>query len=474
MDKFNELFGLCRSAFNQKRTFERARRLGIGLLTCFGRHTITGLLTATGQQFLDWSAAYRLFNKKRMDTTVLFDVARQSAIGTLPKSDRIIVHMDDTLIHKKGKKIPDAGWRRDPQGPPFRPNFVWAQRFVQISLAIYDQLRCCQSKAIPIDFHHAPPAKRPTRFSKAEEVLEYKEQQPLRRLSYQGSLRIRHLRKKLDEDGHKNKNLCVCVDGSYSNHTVIKGLPSRTTLIGRIRKDTKLYARPGRQTGKGRKKVYGEQMPTPKQILDSNDYAFKKVKAWAAGKVHDFKVKVIQDLKWRSAGERHLVQLIVIHPLGYRLTKTSNILYRDPTYLICTENNMDINEVLQAYLWRWEIEVNFRDEKTLLGCGQAQVRTSEAVAKAPAFSVAMYAFLHLASKLTSNVRDQSILARPKWDPANEKQRLSTMEIVNQLRLQVWAKSIKNNFSGFVDKLRGQQSPRNCVDPLLSAAFYLRK
>jgi hypothetical protein len=28
-----------------------------------------------------------------------------------------------------------------------------------------------------------------------------------------------------------------------------------------------------------------------------------------------------------------------------------------------------------AYLWRWEIEVNFREEKTLIGCGQSQVRT---------------------------------------------------------------------------------------------------
>lgn len=27
-------------------------------------------------------------------------------------------------------------------------------------------------------------------------------------------------------------------------------------------------------------------------------------------------------------------------------------------------------------LWRWGIEVNFRDEKTLLGTGEAQVRTA--------------------------------------------------------------------------------------------------
>jgi hypothetical protein len=30
-------------------------------------------------------------------------------------------------------------------------------------------------------------------------------------------------------------------------------------------------------------------------------------------------------------------------------------------------------------LWRWEVEVNFRDEKTLLGFGQSQVRSDPAV-----------------------------------------------------------------------------------------------
>lgn len=467
------MFDSCRKAFNQKRTLERARRLGLGLLTCFGRHTITGLLTATGQQFIDWSAAYRLFKKDRMDINSLFDVVRQKSISILPGCQRIIAHMDDTIIRKRGKKIPGTAWRRDPLGPPFRVNFIWGQRFIQISLAVAQEQGFCQSRSIPIDFHHSPSIKKPGRLATEEEILEFKKQRPSASLSNQGSIRIRHLRNKLDEDGHQNKNLCLGVDGSYTNHTVLKQLPPNTTLIGRIRKDTKLYAIPEKQPAKGRKKVYGQQMPTPEQIRQSNDYIHTEIKAWAAGKVHTFKVKVIKNLKWRSAGQHHTLQLIVINPLRYRLTKASRILYRDPTYLICTDNNMNLEELLQAYLWRWEIEVNFRDEKTLLGCGQAQVRDPEAIAKAPAFSVAMYAFLHLSSLLANKIRDQSVLPRPKWDPAKDKQRLSTMEIINLFRSQVWTKNIKNNFLGFVKKEHEYKSLRNCVDPLMSASFYVR-
>ncbi|MDR2051685.1 MAG: hypothetical protein LBQ63_07950, partial [Deltaproteobacteria bacterium] len=38
--------------------------------------------------------------------------------------------------------------------------------------------------------------------------------------------------------------------------------------------------------------------------------------------------------------------------------------YRNPAYLLCTDPDLPVERLLQAYLWRWEIELNFRDEKT--------------------------------------------------------------------------------------------------------------
>lgn len=49
--------------------------------------------------------------------------------------------------------------------------------------------------------------------------------------------------------------------------------------------------------------------------------------------------------------------------------------------------------MLQAYVWRWDIEVNFRDKKTFLGAGQAQVRRENSVENVPALAVAAYAML---------------------------------------------------------------------------------
>ena len=67
----------------------------------------------------------------------------------------------------------------------------------------------------------------------------------------------------------------------------------------------------------------------------------------------------------------------------HRLRKGSKLLYRKPAYLICTDPDMPLEEVLQYYIWRWDIEVNHRDEKQIIGVGQAQVRSEKSVSRHP-------------------------------------------------------------------------------------------
>jgi len=461
------------NAFNQDKAWKTGRDLAFGTLSCMGRHTVTGMLTASGQQFMDWSSAYRLFSQHRVDTSMLFDVARSGVLQELGQQQSIVVHMDDTILKKTGRHIPGTAWRRDPLGPHFQTNFIWGQRFLQISMALPDHQGCSQSRAIPIDFHHCPTVKKPCQTAGEQDWKNFKEQQRKLKLSKQGSDRLKQLRDKLDNQGGKEKQLVASVDGSYTNKEVLKNLPERTTLIGRIRKDTKLYAFPKVRPGSGRKLVYGERLPTPEQVRQSDQYPWLEVNAWAAGKEHKFNVKVIKNTRWRSAGERHNLQLVVIKPLGYRLTKSSKMLYREPAYLICTDNELNVDKLLQDYLWRWEIEVNFRDEKTLLGCGQAQVRNPESAERVPAFISAIYAMLHLAAHRSLKISNQTLLPRPKWYVKKEGKRHSTGDLINNLKAQAYAKTIGINFSGFVNEELKTQSRRNKANPITSAMFYMR-
>lgn len=467
------VFDECRQAFSNEASWTLARELAYGGLTCMGRHTVTGMLTSSGQQFMDWSSAYRLFSQKRLDTSKLFDVCRQGVLKEIKEQQMIVTHMDDTILKKTGKKVPGTAWRRDPLGPPFQTNLVWGQRFLQISMALPNVQGCCQSRAVPIDFHHCPTVKRPGKCADEQANKNYLEQQRKLKLSRQGSERLNQLRSSLDKDGYIDKQMVVSVDGSYTNEEVLKTLPDRVTLIGRIRKDTKLYELPDKQANIGRKRVYGKQLPTPEQIRQSDQYPWQQVEAWAAGKVHTFDIKVLQNIRWRSAGEKHILQLVIIRPLGYRLSKSSQILYREPAYLICTDTKMSKEELLQAYLWRWEIEVNFREEKTLLGCGQAQVRNPESCKNVPAFIAAMYGLLHLASFRSLKIPDQKNLPRPKWYQKKPEKRFSTGDIINNLRAELWSKAVDMNFSGFVNNEIKTQSLRIKANPCTSAMFYMR-
>jgi hypothetical protein len=468
---FDSIFSQCKAAFKQSRTWERAFALAQGLLGCIGKSTITGMISATGQQFKDWSAAYRLFHGDRMDTGVLFGVVRkQVADAVLADEKEIYAHMDDTLLRKSGKKVSGVKWMRDPLGPPFQTNLVLGQRFIQISLSLCTRMAPVQATNIPVSLHHCPCTPKPNKNSSQDEFVLYKEQQKKSKLSVIGAEQITLLRKGLDQDGHSDKKLVISVDGSYTNESVLKKLDKNVVLIGRIRKDCKLHQSPDLDdaNGKGRKRVYGQALPTPENIRQSEQYEWKQVKAWAAGKIHTFQIKTIEPVRWRKSGPMDL-RLVIIRPVGYRLTKNSRILYRDPAYLICTSVELPVEKILQAYLWRWGIEVNFRDQKTLLGCGQAQVRKETPCSKVPQFVTAIYSMLLLASSIAKIIE----LPRPKWYPKKKAQRTTTQDLINQFRAINWTDAVNINFSDFVKMENKQRSSKNNPIHYFSNMFYAR-
>lgn len=214
-----------------------------------------------------------------MDISKIFDIVRKKVVSRQPSKDNtpIYAHMDDTLLNKTCKKVAGTSWKRDPLGPSFHTNFIWAQRFIQISLSLPEGPMLCANRSIPVDFFHSPTVKKPKRKDADSVWEEYKEKQKIAKLSVQGAKRIALLRENLDKEGAREGQLLISVDGSYSNETVLKGLPEMTTLIGRIRKDAKLNELPKLNQGAGRNRVYGQQLPSPEEIRQSEEYPRQEV-----------------------------------------------------------------------------------------------------------------------------------------------------------------------------------------------------
>ena len=447
---------------------DRVRRHMLSQLLCIGRHTVTGVLGTAGRLFCDWSADYRMYSCARVEPERLFVPVRRALTEDLPSGDPLVVAIDDTLLHKSGRKTFGVKYLRDPMGPPFFVNFIKAQRFLQISMA--SAATCGMARMIPVDFVHAPVPKKPSRKADEEAWATYRGLKREMALPKVGADRLRVLRRALDEDGQYDRRLWSVVDGGYTNRTFIKHLPERAVMIGRIRADAKLYHLPEpTDYTLGRRRVYGRRAPTPDELRKDDTVPWKRVEVFAAGKKHPFKIKTVSPLRWRAAGKEHDLRLIVIAPLAYRLSKHSSILYRQPAYLICTRPEASIQQVLQAYVWRWDIEVNFRDEKNLLGVGQAQVRNERSVENVPALAVAAYAMLLTSARKAFGVTGMpDVLPSPKWQ-RKKNMRASTQSLIQHLRHEVWAEALR--FSSFFPNNHGKTKPQKVNNTLESALFY---
>lgn len=437
-------------------------------MICLGRHTLTGIICTTGRLQQDWTAEYRLYTRERVKVGEIFRVVLDQVKSMLKPDQPLVVGIDDSILRKRGPKIAGVGWRRDPLGPAFSISWVRAQRILQFS-AVLPYGKEGQARMIPIDFVQAPTASKPRRNASEQEKKQYRQEQKQRNINHVGAHRFQKLAQSLEKD----RLLWAVVDGRFTNRTFLRQRPAQAVVIGRIRSDAKLYKPPEGPPGRGRRRLYGDPMPTPEALRQDPSIPWQPVRVYAAGKVHEFKIKTFSPLRWRAAGGPTDLQLIVIAPLGYRLRRNSRMLYRKPGYLICTQASLPAQQVLQSFVWRWDLEVNFRDEKTLLGVGQAQVRQKSAAESVPALSVAAYAMLLLSSvKAFGPAGSPEDLPAPLWRKKKPPPRASTPQLINQLRWELWSQALAGeNFSGFRASAPRVQNPQPSLWPLHSALFY---
>lgn len=440
-----------------------------------GRHTVTGAICAAGRQFENWNPDYRQFSKTRFNEDVIAGVILDETLEQSANQRPVVAAMDDSILRKRGKKTPGVAWRRDPLGPPFQVNFVRAQRFLQISIALPQSREPGPARMIPFDFLHAPTPQKPRPQADPQQWKSYRQAQKETNISRLGAQRVKRLRGFIDRKPElAPRDLWVTVDGRFTNQKLLRDLPDHTTVIGRVRHDAKLFfpAQDSEQPkAAGRKKSYGRIAPTPEQLRVDPQSPWQTVPVFAAGKLHHFKIKTLGPVLWKAAGPNQPLRLIVIAPLGYRPRKQSRLLYRKPAYLIVTDPELPISDLIQAYVWRWEIEVNFRDEKQIIGVGEAQVRNPNSVRTQPLFATFAYALLLLAGESAYGKRGQT-LPLPKWRKPNSQPRASTQALINQLRAELWGRALGvENFGDFMKEQRHDLKPEKLIPHLPSAVLY---
>lgn len=433
---------------------------------CTQRHTITGLLTTAGLQDRDWTAAYRLYTRSGAEPALL-DPVRDGVLAELAPGAPLVVAVDDSTMHKSGTHIPGAGWHRDALGPPFHTNLIYAQKFIQFSAAIPDPANPKRARLIPIAFELIPKRPKLAKEATEEQRLLYAQEQEHNRPGAHAARMLQRLRTALDAQ-HPSRPLYLCGDGHYSTTTLLQDLPARCFYIGRIRGDTHLCApAPPPPAGhRGRTPAYGEKLPTPDQLRRDKTVAWQSLTLEQGGQTLTAHFKHIANARWHAAGEKQLVQVIVLRARRYRLKQNGPWRYTQPAYLLTTDPALAVKDFIQFYCWRWDIEVNFRDEKQLFGLGQAQVRNPNSVERAPALCIAAYAGLLLAAvRVFGFDRLPLRLTAPKWYPDKRKPRISTADLLRQLRHEAAARSLRlAHFCDFSLPRTAEDKPEKCPAP----------
>lgn len=394
LETFIFILQLWRPAFSSIRSYQSAREYACAMIGSFGlKKTLTNISISTGNLDNKPSAIYKFFSRLKWSPDHLFNPIFQQCLSYFKKG-YIAIGVDDSKFKKTGKKIPHAGWHRDPMSPAFHVNLMWGLRFLQFSvlLPLYE-LTSIPCRAIPIRFVDAPPIKKPGKKASTKDKENYIQAKMTHNLSSIFVAQAKKIRGFLNSIGAAALRIIFVCDGSFCNTICMTMSIVGADVLARCRKNASLCFEAKEE---GRRK-YSAKKFTPESVRQDESIAYRYGQFFYGGKYREIRYKEVMNVLWQKVTKLLRLRLIVIAPIPYVKGGKKN--YREPGYLLTTDLITPVEELIQIYLDRLQIEYNFRDEKSIMGVGEAQVRNEKSVSREPQFTVAVYSALLMASVL---------------------------------------------------------------------------
>ena len=294
-----------------------------------GRRTICQMVAVMGPEARRAHDAYhRLVRAGKWDLGALWATMVALAAEHLGPEGAVVCLIDDTLLHRGGRKVEGAGSYRDAVRSTHK-RVVYARGLCLVVLAVRLYLPWGgMPVAIPVG------------------VALHRKGGP--KLPELARGLMAELAGRLPE-----RRFVLCADGAYAG-LAGKDLP-RTTVVSRMRRDAALYGPPPARTGKkGRPRQRGERLPNPEQLA-------ARARKWGTAEV-PWRGRTItrqiwsRRVLWYSVSPKAMVLLVVV---------------RDPTgkepddFFFTTDFAMAPAEVLSLYGDRWAVECTYRDVKQL-------------------------------------------------------------------------------------------------------------
>ena len=390
VNRWAEIIAPARSSCHQERSWQRLLVSSCGLLTALGRHTLSQVIVTTGHGEEDWSAWYRLFNAARIDweeaqRQLLKQVEEQFAVGK-----PLTVVLDGTHLPRTSRRMPGVGWARQPRTPVWMTGIHLTHRWVGMS-AVLPRSSTGDSRTVPVRFVPAC----------APRAVPLQDHDPLSE-GEAGRELLSWLRTELDGQGAAERMVLAVGDGAYGSARMRQQLPERTVLLSRCHRNRALFALPEEHPSRGRKRQYGDHLPTPHELL-LEQTGFTAVPVTIRGRLRRLQVKVVGPVLIRPAADHPLFLLVV---KGYTPNQRGATHHREAIfYLVDAQRGPDgqwrlpypLAELIALAWQRWEVEVMHRELKSGFGLGQQQQWSSAGLVAVVQWITWLYGTLILAA-----------------------------------------------------------------------------
>ena len=348
-------------------SFHTSTRLLLGWFMCLGNHKLWRVAhSANPQHSPDHSQRHGLdtyYNFFERSSWKPKDLAYQVALLVLTRLKLfgcITLLVDDTLAHKRGKKVWGMGWFRDAVASTRRRVATASgHNWVVLAVAVCLPFTSCPILALPILARLHLPGKGQsscavlTREMLAEVLAWF----PTRHFTLVG-------------------------DGAYACKELLADLPERVHFVGRMRGDAAVYdpkparARKGKRGPKAQK---GPRLPKPREAAKKADRKRTSTGAWLW--------QLVSVVVYGKERELQTVSYQAVWPHVLGLRPIQIVVVRDPLevmddiYLFTTHLQASVSWVIVQFAWRWSIEVLFRASKQIMDIEAPQHFCQESVEK---------------------------------------------------------------------------------------------
>ena len=333
-----------------KRIWQKAQLLAIGAILVPGQRTVTAILRILGLEADPHFQTYhRVLNRARWSSLAVSELLLAWLVKVFVPGGPIILGLDDTIERRRGAQIKAKGIYRAPVRSS-HSHFVKASGLRWLSLMLLTPIPWAKRVwALPFLTALAPSERYYAgRVRKHKKLTDW-----ARQVLFQAHRWL------------PGRKLVVVADASFAALEFLEcmtRLANPICMITRFRLDAALYepAPPRKPGQKGRPRKKGKRLPTLVQVLANPNSPWKTVVIPHWYGQGQRKVEIVSDMAvWFHNGLPAL-------PIRWVLIRDPKGRF-EPQALLCTDQKVRPEQIVQWFVLRWQVEVTFHEVRTHLG-----------------------------------------------------------------------------------------------------------